>query len=774
VGFVGAISKEIDMRKSLVIAAMLLILSASALTFAQSTVGTLSGTVTDLGNARLPGVTIKVTNEDTGIANSMLTNEEGIYSFILPPGNRYTITAEFTGFKKAEYKNVTLRMADSQRVNIAMEVGDVKTIVVVEVDKDLVMKELNQSTGMLLDEEQIRGLPLVGNDPLALVTTLPGYRANPLGHEYDTVGGLPMYMINTVRDGLSVTDGFFPGGVGSTTIMNPDMISEIRLILSPVDAEAGRGNGQVQITTRSGTNRLQWNINYNIRQNALNALGPSPSRQRSPFGATFQYIASVGGPIIKNRTFYFVNWDHQLSFSRPGRGTGVNGFGGYIGTPALTDLARNGIIRYWDGWNPTNSAFAEPNAGNTTANGGTWPVHPEGLAIAPKFWNDTGPGSINTGSPIGIPAAYTGTLKCYSVFGTTKFDGTPFDPATDCGTYIPRKDDGLGNGINSWVPDYDNPQMGVGVVPIGRDTWDGFGRIPDPTGYIQRLLSYMPRANEYGSNFTQGGGISSQGADGLNRAMAVWVRGQNGLSNQNTFRGGTFGTGLSLDQQYVGHRVINLKIDHVIDSRSRLSASTSIQDDQNSRLEFQSNWPDGVDGYTARVPRVLTLNGLTTFSPTMVNEVRFGISYNRSTQLPPWANPANQEKADFARTFLRDGWIAPNSGQVTPVYFTPGAGIFDFASNILPGNANAGFSNTGNNVENAQCTGENPVNCETSAVLYNMADTFSWNRGSHSIRAGGEFRITRTREDSAQIYPVADGGASNGTNSELGVANGIP
>jgi hypothetical protein len=67
------------------------------------------------------------------------------------------------------------------------------------------------------------------------------YRA--LGHEFDTISGLPMYMINTVRDGLSVTDGFSPGGVGSNTILNPDMIAEIRLILSPVDAEAGRAVG---------------------------------------------------------------------------------------------------------------------------------------------------------------------------------------------------------------------------------------------------------------------------------------------------------------------------------------------------------------------------------------------------------------------------------------------------------------------------------------------------------------------------------------------------
>src|SRR5207244_2823622 len=101
------------------------------------------------------------------------------------------------------------------------------------------------NVGILLDANQIQNLPLYGNDVLALITRLPGYRANPLGHQYDTIGGLPMNMMNTVRDGLSVTDGFWPGGVRATTILSPDMIQEIRLILAPVDSEIGRLNGNV-------------------------------------------------------------------------------------------------------------------------------------------------------------------------------------------------------------------------------------------------------------------------------------------------------------------------------------------------------------------------------------------------------------------------------------------------------------------------------------------------------------------------------------------------
>ncbi|HEX4999663.1 MAG TPA: carboxypeptidase-like regulatory domain-containing protein [Terriglobia bacterium] len=218
------------LRKTLVALCLLSLFSLGA--FAQSTVGTLTGVVTDTSSAVLPGVTVKILNADTGQGQSILTNDAGSYTFILAPGNNYTLTAEFTGFKKVSVTKIALRMADTSTVNVTMEVGEFSQTV--EVNAGLADPLLKDPTiGITLGETEIMGLPNPTNDPLALITTLPGYRASPLGHEYDTVGGLPMTMINTVRDGLSVTDGFSPGGVGSTTILNSDMIAEIRLILFP-------------------------------------------------------------------------------------------------------------------------------------------------------------------------------------------------------------------------------------------------------------------------------------------------------------------------------------------------------------------------------------------------------------------------------------------------------------------------------------------------------------------------------------------------------------
>ncbi|HEX4997619.1 MAG TPA: TonB-dependent receptor [Terriglobia bacterium] len=750
------------MRAILSAAAILLLcLALSGGAFAQSTVGTITGIVTATDKTTLPGVTVRVLNEDTGLSQAMQTNDAGVYSFILAPGTNYTVSAELLGFKKATFKGITLHMTDTQRVDFTLELGEVTTNVVVDVKKVDPLLDL-PNIGIPLDEFAIRNLPTTTFDPLTLLPTLPGYRASSLGHEFDTLGGLPMYMVNTVRDGLSVTDGFTPGGVGSTTILNTDMIQELRLILAPVDPESGRGNGQIQITTKSGTNKFQWNINYNLRQNALNSLGPSPNRVKQPFNAVFQYVVSVGGPVIKNRTFYFVNWDHQMSFRRPTSNSCIGGFsgcGGYLAVPALTDPARNGIFRWFDGWNSNNASFAEPlTATGTTA---SWPIDPSGIAAAPKFWPVTN-------------APYTGTLRCISVFGSIKFDGTPFDPATDCGTYIPRAADGS--------LDYAHPQMGVGVLPTSGPDWDGFGRVPDRTGYIQRLIGYMPHADHFYSNFTNGGQVSSTGADGLNRAAFDWVRATSGLSNRNTFNGGTFGTGLTLDQQWVGHRTINIKVDHNIDSRNRISASTSFQNDQNQRNGFESRWPDGVNGYEARIPRVLTLNGLSSITPNLVNEARFGISYNRSTQLAPWDNPANASQREFARSFLQQGWVSANSGQVSPVYYTPGTGSMDFSSNILPSGSNTGtggafFGQPAGGSSSTSCLNVTSVastNCETGYGLYNFADTVSFNRGSHSIRAGLEFRVTRAHEVMTSSIPSATAGSIAATAPRLGTASMTP
>src|SRR5437764_584254 len=104
----------------------------------------------------------------------------------------------------------------------------------------------SSSIGVAIDQKKVQELPMVRGDILDLVRIMPGMRVDPFGDQFNALGGIPNNTINTTRDGLSVTDTR-TGVLSATTTMNPDTVGEVRIILSPVDAEFGRGIGQIQV-----------------------------------------------------------------------------------------------------------------------------------------------------------------------------------------------------------------------------------------------------------------------------------------------------------------------------------------------------------------------------------------------------------------------------------------------------------------------------------------------------------------------------------------------
>jgi hypothetical protein len=230
-----------------------------------------------------------------------------------------------------------------------MQISTVTTNVEVSIDATTLLTTQGANVGEVLSEAEVRDLPLVSGDVLDLVRIMPGVRTTPFGGVFDSFAGLSTSTVNTVRDGLSVTDGRYANGIYGTTTINPELVGEIRLILTPVDAELGRGKGQVQITTRSGTNRYTGSAVWNVRNTALNAntwgnnndvvdgvWTPTPLDWFNENQLTFTY----GGPIIRNKTFFFAQYDKQFRNER----TIVTGV-------TMTDAAKQGIFRYWDGWN---------------------------------------------------------------------------------------------------------------------------------------------------------------------------------------------------------------------------------------------------------------------------------------------------------------------------------------------------------------------------------------------------------------------------------------
>ena len=203
-----------------------------------------------------------------------------------------------------------------------------------------------------------------------------------MGPQFSTVGGLDLTTVNVTRDGLTTNDTRFSsagdisagpngraiaiphgGGTGvmSPTTMNPDLVGEIRLILSPVDAEFGRGNAQIQVQTRSGTNKYNGAVSWNVQNTALNGNTWNGNRQINPqtgrwsptkpdWRNVHDYTVSYGGPIVKNKTFFFALWDQNIGYLRQ-----------TVNARVLSKEARQGIFRFWEGWvgrnaDPTNAS----------------------------------------------------------------------------------------------------------------------------------------------------------------------------------------------------------------------------------------------------------------------------------------------------------------------------------------------------------------------------------------------------------------------------------
>ena len=412
-------------------------------TWAQSGNASVGGFVQDPSQAFIPGVTVTATNTQTGVATTVITNESGTYNISgLLPG-RYKLSAELPGFKTQVFNDVQLGQGVTARYNFTLQVGALADSVEVTAQATGLIAESSSTIGQVLAEKQVRDLPLVSNNVLDLMQTMAGVRGATLG-EATTFAGISTGMVNTVRDGLSVQNGRYANGVGSTTQVHPDMVGEFRVILTPVDAEMGRGNGQVQILTRSGTNQFHGSGAWFIRNSALDANTWQNNKQVvngvwKPGESTWinrnEFTGSMGGPIVKNKTFFFTLWDQQFERQRQ-----------TIRPVVLTDCARNGIFRYWESWGNGNTQQQTVRTGVPT------------IASVDSFGSPLRPATNPNGTP------YTGQLRFFSVFGPVT--NTPVKP--DCSDAI------------------------VGGAP-----WDNNRTRLDPAGVSQKYLAVMPQANVF-------------------------------------------------------------------------------------------------------------------------------------------------------------------------------------------------------------------------------------------------------------------------------------
>jgi hypothetical protein len=445
------------MRKAL-IGTTLLCLWLCAQAFGQSSNATLSGTVADAARALIPGVTVTATNTATGVVSTAVTNETGTYNIAsLLPGV-YTVSAELPGFQTQTFTDVRLGNAAQARLNFALQVASVNQTVEVTVSADRLLLESTSSVGAVLPEQAVRSLPVIGvmgNDTLNLVRTLPGLNlSDDLVNEANNtkVAGVSAANAQVQRDGVDASAaGRWPAGFQGATIMNPELVGEVRMILAPVDAEVGRGNSQIQVLTRSGTNQFRGSAVWNI---ANSALDPNTWANKRVAGTPItrswsnlnEYTASFGGPIIKNKTFFFALWNGLIPAGRANNNAVI-----------LTPCARNGIFRYYDNWSNGN-AFQVTQASSTTPR----------IAVVDQAGNPVAPSTNPNGTP------HNGVLRAFSVFGPLQ--NTPTRP--DCSDAV-----------------------------VAGTPWDANRNKLDPTGYVTKVLGVMPPVN----NFEVGDGLNSGG-----------------------------------------------------------------------------------------------------------------------------------------------------------------------------------------------------------------------------------------------------------------------
>jgi hypothetical protein len=265
--------------------------------------GTILGTVRDASGASMPNVAITATNTETNLVQSTRSNTSGDYRFLALPVGTYRVEATQSGFRKYVADNVVLQVNQERRVDIAMNVGSLEQQV--EVNANAVQVETTSTQlGTVIEEKAIVNLPLNGRSYIDLLSIQAGVAPTSSATGNISVNGQREGSNAFYVNGGDVNEG---RNFGTSIIPNLDSVSEFRLITNGFDAEYGRFSGAVMnAITKSGTNGFHGSAFEFLRNNVLDARGffdsGVPVLKRNQFGY------AVGGPAIKNKLFWFTDY----------------------------------------------------------------------------------------------------------------------------------------------------------------------------------------------------------------------------------------------------------------------------------------------------------------------------------------------------------------------------------------------------------------------------------------------------------------------------------
>ena len=428
-----------------------------------SATSSLSGIVTDTGGGVIPGATVVVKNNATGVTTESTTTAAGTFNVpALDPGT-YTVTISLGGFKTAVITDVRLLSATPANIQAKLEVGALTETVEVKGGSTLVQTQSTAVTSTIA-VEQLNELPLVTRNALYAVAFLPGV-ATAGGPRGSTISGLPNNTINVTIDGISTgnsfqsTDGFF-----SMITPRLDAVEEITVTGATPGAGSGSGAVQIAFTTRAGTNAYDGSLYHTIRDprlntnyyfNKINNLDKNNVRLHT-------YGGRLGGPIVipglydgRNKAFFFFNMEHQYQPSEATRTRTI-----------LNPAAEQGIFTYMQ----TVGGVQTPRTVNllqlAQAGGHTSTLDPTISALLAAFRGTTSVGTVTT--PLGATNTesfvYQASSKNNQYAPTTRIDYNVTDRHRVTGSYWAQRFKSIPDLLNS------AEQVFPGFGPEGHQT----------------------------------------------------------------------------------------------------------------------------------------------------------------------------------------------------------------------------------------------------------------------------------------------------------------
>jgi outer membrane receptor protein involved in Fe transport len=309
----------------LAFAVFTLVLLAGVATHAQTFRGTILGSVSDSSGAAVPGATVTIKNLDTGLTRAVATQDDGSYSAQELPIGNYSVSVEKSGFKVGVVTGVKVEVSKESRVDVSLQPGQLAQTVEVQGEALPMVESTSNTLGGIVDSKVATSLPVNGRDYQKLIFLVPGVTGSP-DQITDSPGSFGIFSVNGARgrannfllDGTDMNDGYRndpaineAGTYGTpATILPVEAIAELH-VASNFEAQYGRSaGGVINVVTKSGTDNIHGSAFEFFRNDAMDArnyFNPT-SQEQQPFHNN-QFGAALGGPIIKDKTFFFVDYE---------------------------------------------------------------------------------------------------------------------------------------------------------------------------------------------------------------------------------------------------------------------------------------------------------------------------------------------------------------------------------------------------------------------------------------------------------------------------------